>query len=86
MAGTTKIVYWQEDEMWLGYLQDYPDYWTQGASLEALQENLLDIHDDITAGHIETAALLPEDDPILKFIGGVSHGELAQNIDDELYG
>lgn len=28
----------------------------------------------------------PERDPILKFIGGVSHGSLAHEIDDELYG
>jgi len=28
----------------------------------------------------------PAKDPILKFIGGVSHGSLAQNIDRELYG
>ena len=25
-------------------------------------------------------------DPILEFIGGVSHGTLAQDIDEELYG
>ena len=28
----------------------------------------------------------PEHDPILGFIGGVSHGSLAQEIDRELYG
>ena len=28
----------------------------------------------------------PEKDPILKFIGGVSHGSLAHDIDGELYG
>ena len=26
---TIKIVVWDEDGGWLGYLQDYPDYWTQ---------------------------------------------------------
>lgn len=36
--------------------------------------------------HREASPLPLEDDPILKFIGGVSHGGLAQNIDDELYG
>lgn len=25
-----KFVYWEEDGAWIGYLQDYPDYWTQG--------------------------------------------------------
>ena len=28
----------------------------------------------------------PEQDPILKFIGGASHGSLAQGIDRDLYG
>ncbi len=28
----------------------------------------------------------PVMDPLLEFIGGVSHGSLAKNIDDELYG
>ena len=31
-------------------------------------------------------ALDPQDDPILEFVGGVSHGSLAHGIDKELYG
>ena len=38
--------------MFLGYLEAYPDYMTQGESLEELQENLKDIYDDLTGGHI----------------------------------
>lgn len=49
---TTRFVYWQEDDMWLGYLEDYPDYMTQGESLDELQENLKDIFEDLTGGHI----------------------------------
>jgi hypothetical protein len=30
--------------------------------------------------------LEPGKDPILEFIGGVSHGSLAKDIDNELYG
>ncbi len=30
--------------------------------------------------------LNPEDDPILDAIGSVSHGSLAQDIDEDLYG
>ena len=30
--------------------------------------------------------LEPGNDPILKFIGGVSHGSLAKDIDSDLYG
>ena len=41
---TVKIVYWQEnDGMWLGHLEAYPDYMTQGETLEELKENLKDI-------------------------------------------
>ena len=60
MPGSVKFIYWQEEDMWLGYLQDYPDYWTQGASLEELHENLLDIYRDITAGHIPSVRKLGE--------------------------
>lgn len=28
----------------------------------------------------------PQKDPLLNFIGGVSHGSLAKEIDEELYG
>ena len=49
---TTRYVYWQEGEMWLGYLEDYPDYHTQGQTLEELQENLKDIYQDVTSGVI----------------------------------
>ena len=49
---TKKYVYWQEEEMWLGYLEEYPDYWTQGQSREELQENLKDIFQELTSGNI----------------------------------
>lgn len=46
------IVYWEEDGAWLGYLQEYPDYWTQGENLEDLEEHLKDLYKDITSGEI----------------------------------
>lgn len=49
---TKKYVYWQEEDMWLGYLEEYPDYWTQGQSREELQENLKDIIQELTSGNI----------------------------------
>ena len=30
-------------EAWLGYLQDYPDYWTQGETSDDLKEHLRDL-------------------------------------------
>jgi len=49
---SVKIVVWEEDGGWLGYLQDYPDYWTQGESLEDLKDHLRDLLQDITSGTI----------------------------------
>ncbi len=31
-------------DMWPGYLEGYPDYWTQGETIEELEENLRDIY------------------------------------------
>lgn len=39
-----KYICWQEDDIWIGYLEEYPDYWTQGETEEELQENLIDIY------------------------------------------
>jgi predicted RNase H-like HicB family nuclease len=47
-----EIVYWEEDGMWLGYLREYPDYWTQGESLEDLRDHLRDLYRDVTSGEI----------------------------------
>jgi predicted RNase H-like HicB family nuclease len=47
-----KYVYWQEEDMWLGYLEEYPDYKTQGESLEELKKNLKDICQELTNGNI----------------------------------
>ncbi|HEV2853245.1 MAG TPA: type II toxin-antitoxin system HicB family antitoxin [Thermoanaerobaculia bacterium] len=46
------IVYWQEEDGWLGYLQEYPDYWTQGETLEDLKEHLKDLYKDVVSGEI----------------------------------
>ncbi len=49
---TVKYVSWEEDRGWLGYLQDYPDYWTQGETLEDLKEHLRDLYADLVSGQI----------------------------------
>jgi predicted RNase H-like HicB family nuclease len=49
---TMRYVYWQEEEMWMGHLEEYPDYMTQGETLEELQENLKDIYEDLASGFI----------------------------------
>ncbi|MGF1530614.1 MAG: type II toxin-antitoxin system HicB family antitoxin [Puniceicoccaceae bacterium] len=45
----SKITYWQEtDGKFLGYLNDYPDHWTQGDDLEDLKAHLRDLHHEFT--------------------------------------
>jgi predicted RNase H-like HicB family nuclease len=38
-----KYIYWQDEGMWLGYLEEYPDYMTQGESQVDLEVHLKDI-------------------------------------------
>jgi predicted RNase H-like HicB family nuclease len=52
MMYTVRFVYWEEDGAWLGYIQDYPDYWTQGETLDDLKEHLRDLYRDLTDGHL----------------------------------
>ena len=49
---TAKYVHWQDEGVWLGYFEEYPDYMTQGETLQELQENLKDLHKDLTGGEI----------------------------------
>ena len=49
---TIRFVYYQEDDMWVGWLEEYPDYRSQGKNLDELKENLKDIYEDLGAGKI----------------------------------
>lgn len=42
-----KAIYWQDGEYWLGYIEQYPLYETQGLSLDELKANLIDIYKDV---------------------------------------
>jgi hypothetical protein len=47
-----RYIHWQDHGMWLGYFEEFPDYMTQGESLEQLQENLRDLYTDLASGEI----------------------------------
>lgn len=47
-----KFVNWQQGDFWYGYWLDYPDYWTQGTSIEDLKAHLVDLLADIESGEI----------------------------------
>ena len=55
-----KYVYWEDEGMWLGYLVEYPDYMTQGETLEELKDNLKDIYKELTSGSIPCARKVAE--------------------------
>ncbi|MGB5596853.1 MAG: type II toxin-antitoxin system HicB family antitoxin [Crocosphaera sp.] len=45
--------YWKEsDGMFLGYLNEFPDHWTQGVNIEELRENLADLYKTFTSEEI----------------------------------
>ena len=55
-----KYIYWLDEGMWLGYLEDFPDYWTQGVTKEELEENLFDIYKELTSGNIPAVRKVAE--------------------------
>ncbi len=47
-----KYTSWKEDDFFIGYLNDYPDYLTQGTSKEELAENLKSLLVDIESDEV----------------------------------
>ena len=45
---TINYFYLEDERQWLGYLQDFPDYWEEGESFERLQTKLSLLHFDFT--------------------------------------
>ena len=48
LMNTTKIVFWEDNGVWLGHLQEYSDYSAQGETLDELK----DIYQDISGGAV----------------------------------
>lgn len=49
---TLKFTYWKDGSHYLGFLNDYPDYGTQGMSKEELVSNLKSLLADIESGEV----------------------------------
>ena len=49
---TVKYTYWKDGEFFIGFLNEYSDYQTQGMSKEELIENLKDLLLDLGYGQI----------------------------------
>jgi predicted RNase H-like HicB family nuclease len=41
---TVTMVYWKDEQFWLGKLLQYPEVMTQGETIEELEENLRDAY------------------------------------------
>ena len=41
------MIYKKKDDWFIGHIQEYPDYESQGRSLNELKENLIEIYKDI---------------------------------------
>ncbi len=52
METSARFVHSQDGECFLGYLVDYPDYWTQGYPFEELKLQLLSLHEDLSRGDL----------------------------------
>ena len=48
-----KVTYWKEsDGKYLGYMNNFPDHWTQGEDFEDLKMHLADIHTEFSKGDL----------------------------------
>ncbi len=47
-----KFTSWQDGDFFIGYLNDYPDYQTQGMTKEELLDNLKDLLIDMESGQV----------------------------------
>ena len=47
-----RFFFWQDGSYWIGYLEEYPDYMTQGETLDELKENLKSLYEDIQSDEI----------------------------------
>ena len=57
---SVRYIYWQDGDLWLGYIEEFPDYMTQGETLDELQENLKDIYEELTSGRIPAVRRVAE--------------------------
>ena len=49
------IFYKKKNDWFIGHIQEYPDYESQGRTLDELKKNLIEIHNDINEGLVPDA-------------------------------
>jgi predicted RNase H-like HicB family nuclease len=48
-----KYIYVMDDGFYVGHLDDYPEYTTQGEDIEDFEKNLMDIYEMVQDGTLE---------------------------------
>ena len=64
-----RFVHWEDDGIWIGYLADYPDYWTQGESLDDLKVHLKELESDLRQ-HGGEISIRPASEPNRRAVTG----------------
>ncbi len=49
------IFYKEKKDLFIGHIQEYPDYESQGRTLDELRKNLIEIYNDINEGLVPDA-------------------------------
>ena len=49
---TAAFTYWKDGDFFLGYLDAFPEYQTQGETLDDLKAHLLDLYHDLSTDAI----------------------------------
>lgn len=57
---TMKFTFWQDDSFFIGFLNEYPDYQTQGTTKDELIENLKDLLSDIESTQVPYIRMVEE--------------------------
>jgi hypothetical protein len=47
---TLKICYYQKNSLWIGWLEQFPDFKIQSDDLKNLKKSLNDVYDDLAKG------------------------------------
>ncbi len=47
-----EFTYWKNDDFYIGFINQYPDYETQGISLDDLKANLIDLWKDLESDEV----------------------------------
>jgi len=76
------FTYWQNGNDWIGYLDEFPDYQTQGSSLEDLKAHLVDLHKELVSGVIPSVqtGVQRMEDIIKGHTAGLTESQFRQSL------